>query len=269
MKCFTKEKIYKSLVEQFEFESIIDDKLKTSCLHNLSAILDDLCDSSKSAVEPLNEYETGILRKRYGLLEHFVCKTYDILSEETNIPQTKIFSCINVSLRKIRNYSVSNVELPCTENKEEISPILLITIDKIDLSNRAFNCLQRARIFTLGDLVKLSIKDLDKIPNLGLKSKSKIVKSVHECGLKFALEDESKRKIERPVDPETYLRNYEILKEEEKIALIKQKNFLEKLKRIQLFEELNKNYSKQKIYKKVKINKIYRAEIGKIGSNII
>ncbi len=249
MKCLTKERFSKILVEQFELESITNNELKKEYLNNLYTIIDNLYDCSKDMVESLSKEETYIFRKKYGILDLGICQTYADLSNELGVPERKVYSIVNIACRKIRNYSVSNVKLPCTENnssiiKEDISPILLITIDKIDLSNRVFNCLQRARIFTLGDLVKLSIKDLDKIPNLGLKSKSEIVKRVHECGLKFALEDESKRKIERPVDPETYLRNYEILKEEEKIALIKQRAFLKKIQRLQLMKANDKKNKK-------------------------
>lgn len=60
-----------------------------------------------------------------------------------------------------------------------------MTIDELDLCVREHNCLRRARINTVGELVSLSIDDLMKIRNLGHKSLRGIMEKVHALGLTF------------------------------------------------------------------------------------
>ena len=45
-----------------------------------------------------------------------------------------------------------------------------LTIEELDLSVRAFNCLKRASINTIADLLDRSVEDLEKVRNLGKKS---------------------------------------------------------------------------------------------------
>ncbi len=44
------------------------------------------------------------------------------------------------------------------------------TIEELDLSVRAFNCLKRANIDTIADLLSKTVEDLEKVRNLGKKS---------------------------------------------------------------------------------------------------
>lgn len=60
-----------------------------------------------------------------------------------------------------------------------------MTIDELGLCVREYNCLRRARINTVGELVALDIEDLMKIRNLGRKSLRGILEKVHALGLTF------------------------------------------------------------------------------------
>ena len=55
-----------------------------------------------------------------------------------------------------------------------------ISIDELGLSIRAFNCLKRAGIHTLGQLQEMSEEDLSKIRNLGKKSMAEIKQRLKE-----------------------------------------------------------------------------------------
>ena len=57
------------------------------------------------------------------------------------------------------------------------------TIEHIDFSVRAYNCLKRAGIHTLQDLVNKSENDMMKIRNLGKKSLKEVLDKVKELGL--------------------------------------------------------------------------------------
>ncbi|MBQ3436333.1 MAG: DNA-directed RNA polymerase subunit alpha [Bacilli bacterium] len=57
------------------------------------------------------------------------------------------------------------------------------TIEDLDFSVRAYNCLKRAGIHTLQDLVNKSETDMMKIRNLGKKSLKEVMDKIRELGL--------------------------------------------------------------------------------------
>ena len=57
------------------------------------------------------------------------------------------------------------------------------TIEELDFSVRAYNCLKRANIHTLQDLVNMSENDMMKIRNLGKKSLKEVLDKVRDLGL--------------------------------------------------------------------------------------
>ena len=67
--------------------------------------------------------------------------------------------------------------------------ILETSIDDLDFSVRAYNCLKRAGINTLGDLTSKSELEMMKIRNLGKKSLKEVIDKIKDMGLKFRDED--------------------------------------------------------------------------------
>ena len=63
------------------------------------------------------------------------------------------------------------------------------SIDDLDLSVRAYNCLKRAGILTLKNLVDKSENEMMKIRNLGKKSLKEVMDKVKDMGLSFRAED--------------------------------------------------------------------------------
>ena len=75
--------------------------------------------------------------------------------------------------------------------KQEDSKLkkLETSIDDLDFSVRAYNCLKRANINTLGDLVEKSELEMMKIRNLGKKSLKEVIDKIKGMGLRFRDED--------------------------------------------------------------------------------
>jgi len=63
------------------------------------------------------------------------------------------------------------------------------SIDDLEFSVRAYNCLKRAGINTLGDLTDKTELEMMKIRNLGKKSLKEVIEKIKEMGLKFKEED--------------------------------------------------------------------------------
>ena len=66
---------------------------------------------------------------------------------------------------------------------------LVTSIDDLDFSVRAYNCLKRAGVNTLGDLTSKSELEMMKIRNLGKKSLKEVIDKIKEMGLKFREDD--------------------------------------------------------------------------------
>lgn len=65
-----------------------------------------------------------------------------------------------------------------------------MTIEDLDLSVRSFNCLKRAGIDTVAELVQKSEEDMMKVRNLGRKSLEEVKKKLIELGLALAEKEE-------------------------------------------------------------------------------
>ena len=63
------------------------------------------------------------------------------------------------------------------------------SIDDLDFSVRAYNCLKRANINTVGDLTEKSELEMMKIRNLGKKSLKEVMDKIKDMGLKFREDD--------------------------------------------------------------------------------
>ena len=75
--------------------------------------------------------------------------------------------------------------------KQEDSKLkkLETSIDDLDFSVRAYNCLKRAGVNTLGDLTSKSEVEMMKIRNLGKKSLKEVIEKIKDMGLRFREDD--------------------------------------------------------------------------------
>jgi DNA-directed RNA polymerase subunit alpha len=90
------------------------------------------------------------------------------------------------------NYDESYVEFesePSQEDRDkaELDKVLTMSIDEIELSVRASNCIQKANIKTIGDLIQKSEVDMLKYKNFGKKSLNEIKKILTDMGLSLGM----------------------------------------------------------------------------------
>ena len=74
------------------------------------------------------------------------------------------------------------------ETKKE--KVLEMTIEELDMSVRSFNCLKRAGIDTVEDLINRTEEDMIKVRNLGKKSLEEVIQKLHSLGLDLRREEE-------------------------------------------------------------------------------
>lgn len=68
--------------------------------------------------------------------------------------------------------------------------VLEMTIEELDLSVRSFNCLKRAQINTVEDLINRTEEDMMKVRNLGRKSLDEVVAKLNSLGFDLRREEE-------------------------------------------------------------------------------
>ena len=84
----------------------------------------------------------------------------------------------------------SNAEIMVEKDDQDKEKVLEMTIEELDLSVRSFNCLKRAGINTVGDLVNKSEEDMMKVRNLGRKSLEEVIWKMASLGYNLRKEDE-------------------------------------------------------------------------------
>ncbi len=80
---------------------------------------------------------------------------------------------------------VDDVEITSDRKEEDLERILELTIEELDLSVRSYNCLKRAGINTVGELVRKPEEEMMKVRNLGKKSLEEVEQKLEELGLGF------------------------------------------------------------------------------------
>jgi DNA-directed RNA polymerase subunit alpha len=85
---------------------------------------------------------------------------------------------------------VSSVEIMVEKEEDKKEKILEMSIEELDLSVRSFNCLKRANINTVEELVQKSEEDMMKVRNLGRKSLEEVAQKLAALGLSLRRNDE-------------------------------------------------------------------------------
>jgi DNA-directed RNA polymerase subunit alpha len=67
--------------------------------------------------------------------------------------------------------------------------VLEMTIEELDLSVRSFNCLKRAGINTVEDLINKTEDDMMKVRNLGRKSLEEVINKLDSLGFTLKKEE--------------------------------------------------------------------------------
>ena len=84
----------------------------------------------------------------------------------------------------------SSTEIMVEKDDKGKEKVLEMTIEELDLSVRSFNCLKRAGINTVEDLISKSEEDMMKVRNLGRKSLEEVVWKMNSLGFNLRKDDE-------------------------------------------------------------------------------
>ena len=85
---------------------------------------------------------------------------------------------------------MSGMNILVSKEEDEQTNVLEMPIEEMDLSVRSYNCLKRANINTVEDLIKKSKGDMLKVRNLGLKSIEEVVAKLESYGLSLRTDED-------------------------------------------------------------------------------
>ncbi|MBQ8210697.1 MAG: DNA-directed RNA polymerase subunit alpha [Clostridia bacterium] len=83
-----------------------------------------------------------------------------------------------------------STEIMIEKNEDKKTQVLEMTVEELDLSVRSFNCLKRAGIDKVEDLISKSEDDMMRVRNLGRKSLDEVIAKLHSLGLSLRRDDE-------------------------------------------------------------------------------
>lgn len=84
----------------------------------------------------------------------------------------------------------SNTEVMIEKGEDNKTQILEMTVEELDLSVRSFNCLKRANIHKVEDLISKSEDEMMRVRNLGRKSLDEVIAKLNSLGLSLRRDDE-------------------------------------------------------------------------------
>ena len=144
-------------------------------------------DSNYSPIE-LVKYE--VESTRVGQNENYDKLTMEINTDGSMMPEEAMALAARILIEHFNIVadlnSISDVTGLMQEKKvDTITKTLETPIEEIEFSVRAYNCLKRAGIHTVQDLISKREVEVTKIRNLGKKSLKEVLDKVAEMGLKF------------------------------------------------------------------------------------
>ena len=84
---------------------------------------------------------------------------------------------------------MNDVEIMVEKEEDKKEKVLEITIEELDLSVRSYNCLKRANINTVQELIERDEEDMMKVRNLGRKSLEEVQQKLAALGLSLKQDD--------------------------------------------------------------------------------
>ena len=144
-------------------------------------------DSSYSPIE-LVKYE--VLDTRVGQDESYDKLVMEISTDGSTTPEEAMALAAKILIEHFNIVAdlnaISNITGIMQEKKvDTMTKTLETPIEEVEFSVRAYNCLKRAGIHTIQDLVNKKEVEVTKIRNLGKKSLKEVLDKVAELGLSF------------------------------------------------------------------------------------
>lgn len=153
---------------------------------------------------PIKKVAYRVENTRVGQLTDYEKLTIELQTDGTIHPEEAIKEASRILIQHLMLITDENITFNDASSKEDnivdehvlhMRKLLKTSLEDLDLSVRAYNCLKAAKINTLGEMVKFDMHELLKFRNFGKKSLVEIEELLETKGLTFGM-DLSKYKLD-------------------------------------------------------------------------
>lgn len=148
-----------------------------------------------SIFTPVRKVNYSVDNTRVGQRTDYDKLTLEVWTDGSIRPDEAISLSARILSEHLRLFirlteSADDVEIMVEKEEEQKDKILEMPIEELDLSVRSYNCLKRAGINTVEELIQRNEEDMMKVRNLGKKSLEEVVNKLSELGLGLRNDDE-------------------------------------------------------------------------------
>lgn len=152
-----------------------------------------------SIYSPITRVKFGVTDTRVGNVTNYDKLTLEVWTDGSVMPDEAVNMASSILIDYLKLFQTGDVAKPMisvaggsepegAEPKKEGPGSM--SIDDLDLSVRSNNCLRRAGINTVDELIQKSEEDMMKVRNLGRKSLDEVKKKLTDLGLSLRKSDE-------------------------------------------------------------------------------
>ncbi len=141
-----------------------------------------------SIYTPVERVNLTVENTRVGQMTDYDKLTLEVYTNGTLAPDEAVSLAAKVLSAHLDSFIMLSdrtdvVEIIKPQGDSGSEKILDMSIDELELSVRSFNCLKRAGVNTVGELVNKTSDDMMKVRNLGRKSLDEVLIKLKELGL--------------------------------------------------------------------------------------
>jgi DNA-directed RNA polymerase subunit alpha len=141
-----------------------------------------------SIFSPVRKVNYTVTDTRVGQITDYDKLTLEVWTNGTILPDEAVSLSAKILNEHLQLFvglteKIGDVEIMVEKEEEERDKVLYMSVEELDLSVRSYNCLKRAGINTVGELVQKTVEDLMKVRNLGKKSLQEVEQKLASLGL--------------------------------------------------------------------------------------
>lgn len=144
---------------------------------------------------PIKQVKYDVDNVRVGQRTDYEKLTMEVTTDSSVNAKEALTIAGKILKEHIEKFITEEIDEPFTQEEEEvdaekqrIANLLKTSIEDLNLSVRAYNCLKSANINTIGELVSRDEQDLLKFRNFGKKSLAELVEVIEDKNLHFGMD---------------------------------------------------------------------------------
>ena len=148
-----------------------------------------------SIYTPVERVNMTVENTRVGQVTDYDKLTLDVYTNGTLAPDEAVSLAAKVLSEHLSLFidlseNARTAEVMVEKEDDEKEKVLEMSIDELELCVRSYNCLKRAGINTVEELINMTTEDMMKVRNLGRKSLEEVQAKISELGFHFRPSEE-------------------------------------------------------------------------------